>query len=235
MTALAHRRPHVLNPRRLILKPKNEGTVTQLDGSMLVTLEQLERFGNGNADRGRSELRLLLALERDGPVLSGPVERPQNVRIAGPQDEEALLKLLLIDLKENAEHIAPIDEEKVREQIRAGTRKRGGITACIDVGGVPVAVMIFIPAQWWWSQGWYWFEVVNFVHPDHRRSRFASDLMDFAKYCTDDNTRKLGFPWYFVCGVLGAWRVRAKIALYRRKFLQAGAAFVYPAPPMRGN
>jgi hypothetical protein len=33
-----------------------------------------------------------------------------------------------------------------------------------------------------------------------------------------------------MCGVLGVSHVREKIMLYRRKFRQAGAVFVYPSP-----
>lgn len=215
--------------------PKDKGTATQLDGSMLVTVEQLERFGNGDAEQGRRELRLLLALERDGPVLSGPVERPQNVRIAGPQDEPALVALWMQDLRENAEHIAPIDENKVLENIRAGTRRRGGIVACIDADGAPVALLVLLPQQWHWSNGWFMQEMCLYVHPDHRRSKYNNDLLTFAKWSTDNMAKGMGVPFYMLCGVLGAWRVRAKMAFYRRKVALAGSVHCYPAPPLRGS
>ncbi len=212
------------------------GSQTADDGSLLITEEQLRRFGDGDASRGRRELRLLLENENDKAVYNGPTERPETVRMAGPQDEDAILALLLMDLRENAEHIAPIDEAKVLEHIRAGTRNRAGIVAVIDgPNKVPVAVTILHPFQWWWSKGWYWFEIVNFVHPDHRKSRHIDDLLQFERWAADANTAHMGYTWYLLCGVLGAWRVRATVALYRRKFRQAGAAFVYPAPPMRGN
>lgn len=214
------------------------GSQTADDGSLLITEEQLRRFGDGDASRGRRELRLLLENDndRDGPIYHGPTDKPEGVRIAGPQDEAAILDLLLMDLRENAEHIAPLDEEKILENIRAGTRQRGGIVAVIDgPGKVPVAVTIMHPCQWWWSQGWYFFEIVMFVHPEHRKSRHVDDLLQFERWAADNMTKSMGYRCYLLCGVLGAWRIRAKIALYRRKFKQAGAAFCYPAPPMRGN
>ena len=213
-----------------------KGTATNLDGSMVVTAEQLARFGNGDAHAGRRELRLLLELEREGPVLSGPTRRPDSVRIGIASDEQALLDLALMDLRENAAHIAPIDEEKVLRHIQSGTRRRGGVVGVIDgPDGKPVALTILVPQQWHWSNGWFYQELMNFVHPDHRQSRHINDLLDFTKWWSDANTKQSGSICYVLCGVLGAWRVRAKVALYRRRFLQAGVACIYPAPPLKGN
>ena len=212
---------------------------TMRDGSLVISAEQLARLdplGEGDVARGRRELRLMLETERDDVLHNGPTEKPANVRMAGPDDEDAILELLLHDLKENAEHIAPIDNEKVLENIRAGTRQRGGITAVIDgPDRKPVAVVIMQPFQWWWSRGTYFFEIVAYVHPEHRHSRHIDDLLQFERWATDQMGTRMGYRFYLLCGVLGAWRIRAKIALYRRKFRQAGAAFVYPAPPTRGN
>lgn len=211
------------------------GTSVMEDGSLVISPETLARFGGGNKDEGRKELRTMLANERDGKIYSGPTARPANIRMARPADEEAVLALLMMDLTENAAHIAPIDEEKVLEHIKTGTRLRGGLVGLIDHDGKPVAVVVLVPYQWWWSNGWYFQELVNFVHPDYRRHGYANDLLDFCKWATDDTTKKMGYVWWLLCGVLGAWRVQAKIAMYRRKFQQAGAAFVYPAPPVKGN
>lgn len=198
------------------------------DGSLLVSPEAMERIG------GRRELRSLLAADRHSPTFSGPTERPASVRIAGPKDEQACLDLLLLDLAANAAHIAVVDEIKVMEQIRIGTRGRGGFTGVIDgPDGKPVAITILVSCQWWWSQGWFLQEVVNFVHPEHRNSRHADDLLNFAKSISDDMSKGMGTNVWLLCGVLGAWRVQSKLALYRRKFVQAGGAFLYPAPPIK--
>lgn len=206
------------------------------DGSMTIPPDALARFGRGDAGRGRKELRLLMAAEPEGPTMSGPTERPVSVRIATESDEQACLELLMLDLAANAGHIAPLDEEKVLATIQTGTRRRGGCVGVIDgPDSKPVALVVLVPYQWWFSNGWYYQEVVNFVHPDHRKSRHVDDLLDFSKWASDHMTKIWGSRVWLLCGVLGAWRVQAKIALYRRKFWQAGAAFVYPAPPMMGN
>ena len=217
------------------------GTSVLTDGGLVVNPDQLSRLGDGDAERGRRELRHILATDRDCPTYNkAPEHPPRNVRIAGPQDEAAIMELLLLDLRENAEHIAPIDEEKVLFNVQVGKMAdRGGpvgITAVIDgPNGKPVAVVVMHSVQWWWSQGWHWFETAAFVHPDHRRSRYIDDLLDFEKWVAATHTRNVGFRVYLLCGVLGAWRIRAKIAKYRRKFQLAGVACIFPAPPHKGN
>lgn len=220
--------------RKLPQSPK-PGTTLQDDGSMLVSVEALERFGGGSAKRGRADLRLLLAAERESPVWSGPTKRPESVRIATIADEQAILALLLEDLSHNAAHIAAISEERVLEHIQVGTRTGKGVVGVIGPVGAPVACLIIIPIQWWFSNSWHLLEVVNYVHPDHRNSAHASDLLDFAKWVSDTQTKNFGYLTPLVCGVMGAWRTRSKIAVYARKFWQVGACFLYPAPPMRGN
>lgn len=207
------------------------------DGSLLITSEQLARFGNGDATEGRKQLRLVLEIDTDRPEHTpAEIVCPPSIRMAGPADEPAILELLLLDLRENAEHIATIDEDRVMETIRAGTRQRGGLVAVIDdQDRKPIAVTVLHPVAWWWSNSFHWFEIVNFVHVDHRRSHHADDLLKFQRWASDSMSKKMGHRFYLVAGVLGAWRVRAKIALYRRYFQQAGAAFVWPTPPQRGN
>lgn len=220
--------------RRAVVQSPRVGTEVNEDGSMLITEDQLKRFGNGDAKVGRRELRLLLAMDRDGPVLSGPTERPASVRMATPEDEDALLALWLQDLRENAEAIAPIDAEKVLENIRAGTRKRGGIVACIEgPDSRPVAMLVLLPLEWHWSRGRFWQEMTLYVHPDHRQSRHVQDLIAFSKWCSDRMSKDMGSRFYLLCGVLGTWRVRAKIALYRRQVQQVGSVHCYPAPPLK--
>lgn len=205
-------------------------------GGLYVTREQLERFGGGDAQKGRRELRLALNAEREGPVFNGPTERPMRVRIALPQDEPALLELYLQDIRENAAHIAPVDVDKCLANIQVGTRRRGGVVGVVDgPEGKPVGMVILHPCQWHWSQGWYFFEVMLYVAKEHRKLTHTDDLMAFARWFVDANSAKIGHAMYLICGVLGGWRVRAKVALYRRKFKQAGAVFCYPAPPEMGS
>lgn len=233
MSATAELRPRS-RTNGITQSPK--GGVTNDDLSLLVTEEQLRRFGDGDAKRGRSELRALLAEAKDGPNFSGPVRyQPIAVRRADPADEPALLELWLTDLRSNAEHVAQIDEQKVMENIRYATQRRGGILGLIEEEGVPVGMVLLFPMQWHWSHAWFLQEMVLYVHPDHRKSHHADDLAQWSKWCADEMTREFGYKVHLLNGVLGAWNVHRKIAFYRRKFQQVGAVFVYPSPFSKGD
>lgn len=219
---------------KFIKQPADNQTKTTDDGGIYVSGEALARLGGGDVHLGRKELRAFLSANRESQIFAGPTEYPKNVRVAGPSDEQDVLELLLGDLAENATHICPVDKEKILGHIQVGTRRRGGFVGVI--GKPAVAAVILVPYQWWWSNGWYFQEIVNYVHPDHRKgTKHASDLIDFAKWAVDEQTRGFGYPVRLLCGVLGAWRIHSKVALYRRKAWQAGCAFIYPAPPMKGN
>ena len=213
-----------------------EEWITLKDGSMLITPDQIARFGGGDLKAGRKELRVLIASERDRKIHLGPSAKPKSVRIAQPADEEAIFDLIMMDLAENAAVVAPIDETKVRRNIRIALTGENGIKGFAGVidgpQGKPVAIGLVIPAQWWWSNQWYLLETINFVHPDHRRSHHIDDILEFERWTADTFTRNFGYRTYMMFGVLGWKRVRAKISLYRRKLAMTGAAFIYPNPFM---
>jgi hypothetical protein len=164
-------------------------------------------------------------------VRLGPAVKPASVRIAVPADEEAVMELLLADVRDNAERIAVVDPERIRWHLRMCTEMKGGICGVIDgPEGKPVAVCVLIPQQWWWSREWFMQEVVNFVHVDHRRSRHIHDLIAFERWVADAQSTGFGHRVYVIMGVLGLNRVREKAILYRRKMRQVGWAFLYPCP-----
>jgi hypothetical protein len=208
--------------------------VTLDDGSLVISVEDCKLAGDGDAKKGRYNIRLMIAMDRKQPdreTFNGPTEKPATVRAAGPGDELGILALLLEDIAENAKHIAPVDEERVLELIQTGTRMKGGIVGVIDgPGGKPVAVCVMTTFKWWWSQQFCVQEHVLFVHPDHRRSRHVQDLLQFQRWAVDAWTKSFGYRVYLLCGVLGVNNVREKVMLYRRKFRQVGAAFLYPSP-----
>lgn len=208
--------------------------ITLPDGSMIVTPEQIARFGGGDLNKGRQELRRLIAVESDRTIAQGPSQRPKNVRWATPDDMENIFKLVMADLAENAQLVAPIDEVKVLRTIKLSIVGEGGFKgwSCVIDGpqGKPVAIGLIIPAQWWWSNQWFWQEVVNYVHPDHRKSHHLADLIEFERWAADRFSKNFGYRTFMFFGVLGWKRVRSKIMLYRRKLSMNGACFLYPAP-----
>src|SRR6185437_9324372 len=114
-----------------------------VDGGFLVSNEQLIRLGNGDLKKGRKVLRMLIADEREQKVHKGPVEKPANVRIATEADEQNAYDLLMVDLKENALGVAPVDPETLMTNIKRGTRREGNIVAMIDgPNGKPVGILV---------------------------------------------------------------------------------------------
>jgi len=212
---------------------------SQPDGALVIAPEELARFGDGDVAQGRRALRLILAAEKNHTLRVGPTAKPANVRIATIKDERAIFDLLMTDLRENAEQVAPINPDKVARHIFICTRggtvpefpKGNGVCGVIDgPDKTPVAVVILIRLDWWWSSASYWQEMPLFVHPDHRKSTYASDLTGFARWWTDNFTSHFGYKMRLLCGVLGTKQIREKMLFYRRRFAQVGAAFLYPAP-----
>jgi hypothetical protein len=215
----------------------DNGIGTLPDGSLVITAEQLARFGNGSVSEGRKELRRMIAEAKDRSIFDlAPVQKPASVRVATMADEPELLALMLLDLEENAERVAAIDPDRVLVHIHACTRGTGqAIAAVIDApDGALAAVVMLHPFQWWFSKQYYYLEVMNFVHPDHRKSRHAADLLQFQKWWVDEITRGFGYRVYLLCGVLTARRVWAKKMMYKRRFTEVGGAYLYP-PPNRGR
>lgn len=203
---------------------------------MVVRRIHLERLGGGDARKGKGELLGWLKAWEDREQPKIPAAKPASVRWAGIADEPAVMELLMMDVADNAAHVAIPDPDRMLMHVHLGTRKNGGIVGVIDGPDKrPVAVCIMVPTQWWWSNQWVMQELVCYVHPDHRRTDMIDDLMDFQKWAVDEWSRAQGTRMYLLNGVLGAWRVTSKIRLYSRKFRMAGAAFIYPPPDMKGR
>lgn len=210
------------------------GTVTP-DG-YLVTNEQLIMLGDGDLKRGRRMLRSLIMDEREREPIVGPVERPQSVRLATTLDEQAVYDLLIMDLKENAEAVAPIDPDFVIERIILATRHQKGMIGVIDgPDGFPVATIGLFNERWWWSMGWHFCKLWDFVHPDYRHLGYGKELIKYGEWCSDTMTKKAGYRVYTLSGVLGFKRIRDKVRMYKRLTNVVGAFFLYPAPPGYGK
>lgn len=151
--------------------------------------------------------------------------RPNNVRIALPQDEMAVFSLAKMAHEENA--VAPISDHKVLEKIRTATNERGGIIGIIgDEQNLEAIIMLELTQQWY-SEAWALTELFAFVHPDHRRTTHAKSLIQFSKWAAE----KMALPLFI--GVLSGERMAAKVRLYRRDLQMSGALFVHN--PTFGN
>jgi GNAT superfamily N-acetyltransferase len=145
---------------------------------------------------------------------------PQSaVRTATSADEEAIMTLCRLLHEENGQF--SMSEAKVRDALRQGLERRGGIIGVIDGADGLEAVILMSIGQLWYSDDWMLEEMFNFVHPDHRRSSHAKRLIEYAKECATH----LGIP--LMIGVLSNHRTEAKVRLYERLLPKSGAYFIF--------
>jgi GNAT superfamily N-acetyltransferase len=244
MTSSAHaiaRRPSPGDQVNALLRSTNGRTdaVTMHlpDGSMVLTKEELAIFGDGDAARGGREIRLMIANERERAINEGecPRSKSATVRVAKPSDEKAIFDLLLLDIAENAAMVAPPSDECILETVKQALTPPNVAGVIDGPDGTIVGVAMLIAMRWWWSRSYYYQEIPLFVHPDHRKSTHARQLMNFNEWWVDEMTRSFGYRIHLLCGVLGTVRIRAKIAMYRRRYRQVGAVYLYPWAGGRGE
>lgn len=201
-------------------------------GGLTLTAEQLARMFPGDPSRARREARWALQDYGSRKLITGPTERPANVRVAGVEDERDIWPMLETAYHENGHMFAALDPDRAQEHMRAGTRRKGAIVGVIDNdNGLPVATIGLIPMQWWWSKQFFIQDLWNYVRPEYRKSNMANDLATFSKWCVDEWARGFGYPVYLITGVQSIHRTREKVRLLRRHYNEIGASFIYPAPP----
>lgn len=152
------------------------------------------------------------------------IEISAEVRVALPQDEEAIMELCRLLHAENA--IASMNEDKVRNMIRRALnpdkKSFAGLCGVIGpVGGPLSAVCYLFVSQLWYTDDWHLEEVFLFVHPEHRRKPYGRIMMRFMKATSE----RLGIP--LLTGIVSNHRTEAKVRLYERELVKAGAWFLY--------
>jgi hypothetical protein len=102
--------------------------------------------------------------------------------------------------------------------------RQGGILAGVGPKGKLEGLMYLLLSSFWYSTDSQWEELFLYVTPEHRKSRNAVDLLNFAKWCTDQT----GFP--LVIGILSNSSTERKEALYERQLKPEdikGKFFIY--------
>src|ERR1700742_902445 len=96
------------------------------------------------------------------------IEKPKNIRLAEPKDEDAIVELMRTAFFEQP--IFPLDEHKMREKIRLCTTRQGGFVALAEGNsGKPEGYLIACLSSYWYTDKWPLEELSNFVHPDCRK------------------------------------------------------------------
>ena len=207
----------------------NEAALVQ-ESDYVVAHGTLVKLGRGDAAAGRRLLRTLIDVEASREPVTGPIEKPANVRLAQESDEDSILELLRLDHAENAAMVAPFDDGHVFSFIHSATRERTATIGVVDGPGGVIGMIFLTPEVWWFSPIWHVSERLLCVHPDHRRSQHAAHLLDFARWFVDDMSARLGYRVYLISSVVGAVDVDRKAALFGRRMERAGGVFVYPSP-----
>lgn len=148
------------------------------------------------------------------------LQKCPDVRLAELSDLPELMRLTRIACEEDGQH--SYDPEKVLGVLRLHFEKRGGIIGVIGEKGEELkGYLIMTISPVWYSQDYHIQELSLFVAPDHRRSNYAKQFMQFSKQTSEIMNLDL------TIGVLSNERTEAKVRLYKRQFPSAGAFFVY--------
>lgn len=142
-----------------------------------------------------------------------------QVRMAQPEDRQPLWELMLTLHGENG--LFSVSPGKVDAMLDKFYERRGALIGAIGDVGAPVAAIYLEIEQPVYSDDWVLWEQFNFVHPDHRRSPYATMLIDYGKRCADE----LRLP--LMIGILSNHRTEAKMRLYDRVLHRAGGYYVY--------
>ena len=157
----------------------------------------------------------------EAKVTSGPVTHyPKRVRIAAPQEEDAVMEMCRELHAENG--IFKLSEDKVRGILGRAFRREGGILGVIGHPENPEAMIYMQMTSMWYTEDPCLEELYTFVRPQFRRSRNAVDLLHFSKWAAETANLPL-----FI-GVISNEQTERKVQLYQRQFSNpAGSFFLF--------
>lgn len=153
------------------------------------------------------------------PSITEPTQKPANIRLAEKRDEQEIFDLLKLLALENA--LFNVNDDKVRETIQIATDQKNGMIGIIEQDGHVVGSVGLFIHGYWYTDDWHLQEYWNFVHPEYRRSNYAKNLIDFAKWVNENMGLILNM------GIISTERTEAKVRLYGRSGLTSvGATFM---------
>lgn len=143
----------------------------------------------------------------------------QDVRLAQLEDRAEIERLILLLHSENG--LFSISERKVKGLLDRYFDAQGAVIGCIGEVGEPVAAIYMGLDQLSYTDDWALIEQFNFVHPEHRRSNYARQLIAYAKLVSD----QMHVP--LMVGILSNKRTEAKVRLYEEMLGKAGGYFLH--------
>lgn len=145
--------------------------------------------------------------------------KPQDVRLAVPDDRPGLVDLTAMLHGENG--LFSLSLKKRDALLDRYYNRDCAIIGVVGEVGAPVASIYLSLTQPEYTDDYALVEVWNFVHPDHRRSTYARQLIAYAKHLADEMKLPL------CIGILSNTRTEAKVRLYEQLLDRAGAYFIY--------
>lgn len=142
-----------------------------------------------------------------------------DVRLALPSDRGPIKDLTTLLHGENG--LFSIAPDKVEKMLDRYYNRAGAVIGVIGPEGAPVATIYLGVDQLIYTNDWSLVEQWNFVHPDHRRSNYARQLIAYAKTVSD------GMRMPLMVGILSNKRTEAKARLYEQMLDKAGYYFIY--------
>ena len=154
-----------------------------------------------------------------------------TIRLAQATDVDAVFSLL--ETMHDEVGVFSFNKELVRLIVeRLTVDLTAGVIGVIEVGEPSVIVAtvgLSIMQGAWYTNDRTLYELWSFVQPEHRRSSYAKDLIDFSKKCSD-MVKHNGSDLPFFSAVVENDLTSAKCRLYKRQLPQVGAFFLYKSP-----
>jgi hypothetical protein len=162
--------------------------------------------------------------------MNAPITLKPEVRVAVPDDEREIYRLLMLANAENA--IMESNSARVmfftQRFLYGALLQDEGPRGCFGVigaspGGKLEGVCMIAIGQFWYTLQQHLEEYLVFVDPEFRKGNFRHGiaLIDWAK----EQVRKTGLP--LITGILSNHRTEAKCKLYRRHLPKIGEYFFF--------
>jgi hypothetical protein len=141
------------------------------------------------------------------------------VSLARPEDGDELYGLLTGEnslASNNNTFGFQLSETRIREHIRLGTERKGGLHGVIRADGVIVASIGSLFDRFWFSDEYGISVLWLFVRPGHRRHRYDQALVGWIKHMRDEIAAGSGRKIPIVDAVISEVRLETKLRLWRR-------------------
>lgn len=155
-------------------------------------------------------------------AIVGPREFPVGVRLARPTDRFQLYDLARMAHRESG--YGELDETTIQDIINRGCLGKGCVFAVIEgPGRIEATIGLRLEKRWYVTdaaENWHHQDILFFVHPDHRNSRHAAALFNFASWWEQETKMPV------VLGVTFSSDAAARERLYSRIGRKIGALFL---------